>query len=127
MSRSKARLSSLKKYATEIIKKAGMEKCKIVSTPLSTSEKYSAHSGTPLDMHEATKYRSLVGALQYLTLTRPDIAFSVNKVCQFLHNPTSDHMIPVKKIIRYAQGTVKWGIRFIKDDSLLISAFSDAD
>jgi hypothetical protein len=53
---------------------------------LSTSEKLSIHEGTPLGEKDATQYRSVVGALQYLTLTRPDIAFSVNKsVSFFMH------------------------------------------
>jgi hypothetical protein len=64
-----------KKYVAYIIKGAGMEKCKSVNTPLSCSEKVSAYKGTPLSGKDATKYRSIVGALQYLTLTRPDLAF----------------------------------------------------
>jgi histone deacetylase 1/2 len=54
-----------------------------------------------LGVHDATRYRSIVGALPYLTLTRPDIAYSVNKVCQFLHAPTTVHWATVKRIIRY--------------------------
>jgi hypothetical protein len=86
---------SQKKYISEILKKAGMERCKPVSTPLSTSKKFSAHKGTSLGAKEATRYRSIVGGLQYLTLTRPDLSFSVNKVCQFLHAPTTNHMTAV--------------------------------
>jgi hypothetical protein len=120
-------LLTQKKYAANILAKAGMSKCKTVGTPLPMSEQYSAYKGTPLDTKEATRYRSIVGALQYLTLTRPDISFSVNKVCQFLHNPTSVHMMAVKRILRYIQGTIKWGIHFLKGSSLMVSAFSDAD
>lgn len=85
-----------RKYASDLIEKAGMKHCKAVATPLSTSEKYSKFEGEPLDDREATKYRSIVDALQYLTLTRPEIAFSVNKVCQFLHSPTSLHLTAIK-------------------------------
>jgi hypothetical protein len=70
-----------KKYAAEIIKKAEMEHSKPVHTPLAITEKYCAHRGTPLDAHAATWYKSIVVTLQYLTLTRPDLAFSVNKIC----------------------------------------------
>jgi hypothetical protein len=52
-----------------------MSNCKPVATPLSTSEKLSLHEGTPLRATDTTNYTSVVGALQYLTLTRPDIAF----------------------------------------------------
>jgi hypothetical protein len=75
-----------KKYVSEILKRACMEHCKPTSMPLSM--KYSAYKGTPLDTQAATKCRSIVGALQYLTLTRPNITFSFNKVCQYLHVPT---------------------------------------
>jgi hypothetical protein len=85
-----------KKYASDLLKKVGMSGCKPVATPLFRSEKISVHEGTPLGPDDATNYRSVVGALQYLTLTRPDIAFSVNKVCQFLHSPTTIHWAAVK-------------------------------
>jgi hypothetical protein len=89
------------KYTSDLLKKVNMASCKPVSTPLSTSEKLSAFEGTVLGPSDATRYRSIVGALQYLTLTRPDIAFSVNKVCQFLHAPTDVHWVAVKRILRY--------------------------
>lgn len=69
------------KYASDLLKRVGMTDCKPVTTPLSTSEKLSLHEGSLLGPDDASRYRSIVGALQYLTLTRPDIAFSVNKVC----------------------------------------------
>lgn len=120
-------LLSQRKYASEVIEKAGMRNCKSVTTPLSTSEKYSLYDGVPLNVDEATRYRSIVGALQYLTLTRPDIAYSVNKVCQFLHTPTSRHMSAVKRILRYIHGTINIGLRITRSRSILVSAFLDAD
>jgi hypothetical protein len=69
---------SQSKYASDILKRAGMMNCKPVTTPLHISEKLSVHSGKPLGVEESTKYRSIVGALQYLTLTRPDLTFLVN-------------------------------------------------
>lgn len=68
-----------------------MTSCKPLSTPLSTSEKLSVHQGDLLGSNDATNYRSVVGALQYLTLTRLDLSYSVNKVCQYLHAPTMVH------------------------------------
>jgi hypothetical protein len=62
-------------------------------------------------MMQQTIYRSVVGALQYLTLTRSDIAFPVNKVCQFLHAPTTLHWAMVKRILRYVKQSVKLGLR----------------
>src|SRR3954468_5840242 len=104
-----------------------MKGCKPVSTPLSTSEKLSLHDGDPLGPDDSTQYRSIVGALQYLTLTRPDISFSVNKVCQYLHAPTTAHWTAAKRILRYVQGTIHVGLTFQQSSSSLLSAFSDAD
>jgi hypothetical protein len=100
-------LLSQEKYASDLLKRVGMARCKPIATPLSTSEKLSLHQGTPLGANDATNYRSGVGALQYLILTRPDIAFHVNKVCQFLHAPTTIHWSTVKRILRYIKHTTK--------------------
>lgn len=78
-----------------------MEKCKHVSKPISTSEKLSVESGEALGPEDATNYSSVVGALKYLTLTRPGISYVVNKVCQYLHAPSTTHWTAVKRIFRY--------------------------
>jgi histone deacetylase 1/2 len=87
---------SQERYAEDVLQRAGMHKCKAIDTPLFSTKKLSVTEGEPLRTEDATRYRSIVGALQYLTLTRPDISFSVNKVCQFLHAPTSVHWSAVK-------------------------------
>jgi histone deacetylase 1/2 len=69
-----------------------MHQAKAVSTPMASTEKLSRYEGDPLTAADITRYRSVVGALQYLTLTRPDIAFNVNKVCQFLQAPTGQRL-----------------------------------
>jgi histone deacetylase 1/2 len=74
---------SQERYAADVLSRSGMDKSKSVDTPLSPLEKLSLLDGDPLCEADATKYRSVVGALQYLTLTRPDICFAVNKVCIF--------------------------------------------
>jgi len=115
------------KYAKELIQKSGLANCKAVPTPMTLSEKLTAAGGDTLDDATSTRYRSIVGGLQYLTLTRPDIAFAVNKVCQFLHSPTSDHFTAVKRIQRYISGTIDFGLRFTRSSTNVISAFSYAD
>ena len=104
-------LLTQEKYASDLLKRVGMSNCKPVASPLSTSEKLSVHEGTPLGAKDATNYRSVVGALQYLTLTRPDIAFPVNKVCQFLHAHTTVHWAVVKRILRYVKQSSKLGLK----------------
>lgn len=98
-------------YATDVLKRAGMDKSKAVDTPLAVSEKLSATEGTSLGSDDSTRYRSLVRALQYLTLTRPDISYVVNKVCQYLHAPTTLHWSTVKIILRYVKGTLHLGLK----------------
>jgi hypothetical protein len=56
-------------------------------------------------------------------LTRPDIAYSVNKVCRFLHAPTTEHLTAVKRILRYLKYTIDTGLRFVRSGSMLVSAF----
>jgi hypothetical protein len=107
-------LLTQEKYASDMFQKVGMPNCKPIATHLSTSEKLSLDKGTPLGASDATNYRSVVGALQYLTLTRPDIAFLVNKVDQFLHTPTNIHWAAVKRILRYIKYTAKLGLKIQK-------------
>ena len=114
-------------YASDVLSRSGMSKCKAIDTSMSTSEKLSLGDGELLGADDATRYRSVVGALQYLTLTRLDLSYSVNKVCQYLHAPTTVHWSAVKRILRYVCGTLKLGLKIRKSDSLLVSAFSDAD
>ena len=120
-------LLTQEQYASDILKRVNMQLCKPVKTPLNTTEKLSVTSGTRLGVEDSTRYRSIVGALQYLTLTRPDLSFSVNKVCQFLHSPTTVHWETVKRILRYVQGTIGLGLKIRKSNSMLVSVFSDAD
>ena len=115
------------KYTTDIPKRVGLEHCKPVSTPISTSEKLTVESGEVLGPEDATNYRSVVGALQYLTLTRPDISYSVNKVCQYLHAPRTAHWTAVKRILRYLKFSEGLGLHITRSSSMLVTAYSDAD
>jgi histone deacetylase 1/2 len=83
--------------------------------------------GTPLGPEDSTQYCSIVGALQYLTLTCPDLSFHVNKFYQYLHAPTATHWTAVKRILCYVCNTAKLGITFRKSSYNLLSAFSNAD
>jgi histone deacetylase 1/2 len=104
-----------------------MIKIKSAPTPLSSTEKLSLVEGDPLCPEDSAQYRSIVGDLQYLTLTRHDLSFSVNKVCQYLHAPTTAHWTAVKRILRFVKDTINVGITFMASPSSLLSAFADAD
>ncbi|KAK0578715.1 hypothetical protein LWI29_014981 [Acer saccharum] len=102
-----------------------MAGAKPVQTPLPTSPPLSLHSGTPLS--DPTAYRTVVGSLQYLSLTRPDISFAVNRLSQFMHQPSSDHWELVKRVLRYLGGTLNDGILIHRDSPISLHTFSDAD
>ena len=87
------------KYLMSILKSASMLDCKPQSTLVVSRRKLSMSDGLLLSYpHE---YRRLVGALQYLTFTRPDISYFVQQVCQFMHSPRDAHLQAVKRILRY--------------------------
>ena len=85
-------LLTQQQYAKEIIARAGMTDCKQVSTPVDVNSKLWEETGEPLK--NLTEYSSLAGALQYLTFTRPNITYAVQKVCLFMHDPRDQHMVP---------------------------------
>ena len=76
---------------------------------------------------DPTRFRQIVGALQYLTFTRPDICFAVNRVCQFMHAPTDSHWGAVKRILRYLRGTTTYGLHITHSSSFALHGFTDAD
>lgn len=126
---SNSRGSSLtqKKYATDLLLRTHMENCKPVSTPMNMQEKLSQDVGQALNDEDAFVYRSTVGGLQYLMLTRPDISFAVNKVCQFLAQQTEVHWEAIKRILRYVKGTISSRLSIRRSSSTLLSVFTDAD
>jgi hypothetical protein len=115
------------KYASDLLHRVGMKDCKPVSSPMATGEKLSVLQGTSLGQQDSTKYRIIVNALQYLTLTKLDISFVINKVCQFLHALTTARWTVVKRILRYLKRSTCIGLKITKSKSLLVSGFSDAD
>lgn len=82
------------KYTLDLLKRANFLLAKPCSSPVATGSKLSLNDSTPLV--DATAYRSVVGALQYLTITRPDLTYAVNQVCQFIHKPRQTHLTAVK-------------------------------
>ncbi|XP_023728757.1 uncharacterized mitochondrial protein AtMg00810-like [Lactuca sativa] len=112
------------KYAYDIPTHAQMLNVKPVSTPLSTTD-YLMSQGSPYS--DPTLYRSLVGALQYLTITRPDLSYVVNQVSQFIHALTIDLYQVVKRILNYVKGTLVYGIHFNSPPESSLIGYSDAD
>ncbi|RVW35994.1 Retrovirus-related Pol polyprotein from transposon RE1 [Vitis vinifera] len=113
------------KYIADLLNRTHMTEAKPAPTPLATSPILTLQSGTPL--FDPTEYRIVVGSLQYLSLTRPDIAYTVNKLSQFMHQPTSDHWNAVKRLLRYLCGTLDHGITLCRTTPLALHAFSNSD
>lgn len=86
-------------YISELLAQSGILESNECLTPMATVLNLLKHTGNPLLNLE--DYRQLVGALQYLTLTRLDLSFSINKLCQFMHAPTDEHMKALKHLLRY--------------------------
>ena len=96
-----------------------------LATPIDTHSKMSSQAGHSYS--DPSLYRSLAGALQYLTLTRPDISYAVQQVCLFMHDPREPHYNLIKRILRYIKGTSHYGLQLYKSSSLDLIAYSDAD
>ena len=82
---------SQRQYALDLLQRAGMSDCHSTTTPVDCKSKLSASDGAPVA--DPSEYRSIAGALQYLTLTRPDIAYAVQQVCLFMHDPRSPPLL----------------------------------
>nr|GEY37734.1 retrovirus-related Pol polyprotein from transposon TNT 1-94 [Tanacetum cinerariifolium] len=95
------------KYAQEILIKHGMTSCDSVGTPMATKHLDADLNGTPVDQ---TKYRSMVGALMYLTTNRPDIMHATCYCARYQAKPTEKHLTAVKRIFRYLKDTIHMGL-----------------
>ena len=109
------------KYLQDLLTKTRMLSAKSCSSPMCSSKKLSHHDSKPFE--QPTVYRSTSGALQYLTLTRPDIAFSVNKLSQFLQTPIVDHWAACRRLFRYLKGTPNVGICFRPTSRMNLECF----
>nr|GEY06480.1 copia protein [Tanacetum cinerariifolium] len=115
----------LSKYVLEILNKYGMESCDHTGTPMEIKDKLDLdQNGTSID---ATKYRSMIGTLMYLTSSRPDIVHATCLCAWYQAKPTKKHLKEVKRIFRYLRGTVNMGLWYTKDSGFELTGFSDAD
>nr|XP_023913328.1 uncharacterized protein LOC112024911 [Quercus suber] len=112
------------KYASDILHKFYMENAKPSKTPSYSSNRLTPFHGTYLSY--PSEYRSMVGALQYLTFTRPDLAFSVHQLCQFMQHHTTTHLEAAKRVLRYVRSTLHFGTH-LSLGPLTLSAFSNVD
>lgn len=110
-------------YVRDILHQTAMYECNPMATPLPLRQEYEES-----DLFtEPTYFRSVAGKLQYLTITRPDIQYAVNFVCQRMHTPTQADFGFLKRILRYIKGTQSLGLHIKKQSFLNLSAYCDSD
>lgn len=98
------------KYTEYLLHISGMSECTPVATPLPL-QLNRVPDESPL-FPQPTYFRSLAGKLQYLTLTRPDLQFAVNYICQKMHAPTKTDFLLLKRVLSHLRGTTNFGISF---------------
>nr|KYP32769.1 hypothetical protein KK1_046449 [Cajanus cajan] len=113
-------LLSQSKYASNLLHKLKMQDTKRMKTPLAPGCKF--QSKRTKTAKDPSLYRSVVSVLQYLTITRPDLAFTINKLCQYMHKS-----LQIKRVLRYINGTRDHGILFEKSNNLHIIGYYDSD
>lgn len=114
-----------RKYALDLLSSTGMTGCKPSSFPMIPNLKLSKTDGELFT--DVGMYRRIVGRLMYLTITRPDLTFAVNKLCQYSAAPRSSHLTEVHKVLQYIKGTVGQGLFYSATPDLRLTSFADAD
>ena len=102
-----------------------MEDSKIVSTPMVIGHKLSKNDESP-EVNQ-TLYRSMIGKLQYVVHSRPDIALAVGIVARFSANPKENHMMAIKRIMRYLKGIEDYGLYYRKNENFELRAYTNVD
>ncbi|GAU35215.1 hypothetical protein TSUD_204910 [Trifolium subterraneum] len=117
-----------KKYVKELLLKFNMLGCNPAVTPIEVNPRLELDdTGENVN---STLYRQMVGSLRYLCNSRPDLSFAVGVVSRFVESPKQSHMVAVKRILRYVQGTMEFGVLFpnnISNSVNKLEGFSDSD
>lgn len=115
-----------RKYILELLEETGKMACRPSSIPMDPGVKLFYDPKVPL-IDDPTVYRRLVGRLMYLTITRPDITYSVNKLCQFASTPQAVHLQAAYKVLHYLKGTIGLGLFYSATSDLVLKSYTDAD
>ena len=113
------------KYIQDLLRKTNILSSKPQPTPMLSTTRLTIDATTAVD--DPSFYRSVVGSLQYILITRPELAYSVNRACQFMNNPQHHHWNAVKRILRYLAGSTTHGLHLRRPSQLTLNAFADAD
>ncbi|GKC18407.1 retrovirus-related pol polyprotein from transposon TNT 1-94 [Tanacetum coccineum] len=114
-----------KRYPPESLKKCVMDSCDPMDTLM--VEKSKLDEDTQGKAVDPTHYRGMVGTLMYLTSSRPDLIYAVCMCSRYQARPTEKHLHAVKIIFRYLRGIINWGLWYLKEFAIPLTAFADAD
>ena len=113
------------KYASDLLARFKMSDCKACASPFQSGVKLIVDCTTPLV--DATLYRQLIGSLIYLTHSRPDISFAVSMVSRFMQKPHESHWLAAKRILRYIQGSMHYGVFYSSNTNVSLLGYTDSD
>jgi hypothetical protein len=112
-------------YMLDILKRAVMTDCKPCTTPVDLQAKLAGDSEPPVE--DTSQFRSIAWALQYLTFTRPDITYAVQEICLYMHKPREPHLTVMKRILRYLQESLDYGLLLCRSSSSDLIVYTDVD
>ena len=116
---------SQRHYTLSLLEDTGFADCKPATLPMESNLKLTASDGDPLT--DDSRYRRIIGRLLYLTISRPDISFAINKLSQYMSKPRVPHLDALHHLLRYLKSTPGQGILFSAHSSLSLKAYTDAN
>ena len=116
---------SQKSYAKNLLERFGMGESNGIATPMEPYLKLNKEEGELLK--DERRFRQLVGSLIYLTTTRPEIAFPVSIISQFMQSPRTPHLDAAKRILRYVKYSLDYGLLYKRSSDFMLRGYTDAD
>ena len=116
-----------RKYTMELLEETSLLGCRPSTIPMEPSLKLTQHNNSEPVLEAPEVYRRLVGKLMYLTITRPDITYAVNRLCQFSSSPKASHLKAAQKVVHYLKGTIGLGLFYSSKSDYCLKAYTDGD
>ena len=108
-----------------MLDKFNKKNCNTINTPVAADLKLTR--GGEGKIIDPALFRSLIGSLRYLSITRPDIVYSVGLLSKYMEKPKESHWLAVKRILRYIKGTMDFGLLYSYNNDATLYGYSDSD